>query len=74
MLFGAAFLRHFDGFTKDEEDREAGEGGEREVAGAQLGVVDLLPTAVGQEVVQAHPHLLVELASEQMADPCFWLT
>ena len=53
LLFGAAFLRHFDGFTKDEEDREAGEGGEREVAGAQLGVVDLLPTAVLHKIISS---------------------
>ena len=64
LLFGAALLRHFDGFTKDKEGREAGVGGEGEVAGAQFGVVDLLPTAVSQEVEQAHPHLLVELTSE----------
>ena len=42
-------------------------GAEREVAGAQLGVVDLPPTAVVQEVVQAHSHLPVELAPEQVA-------
>ena len=67
LLLGAALLRHLDGFTQDEEGREAGVGGKGEVARAQLGVVDLLTSAVCQEVEQAHPHLLVEAASEEVA-------
>ena len=42
LLLGAALLRHLDGFTQDEEGREAGVGGKGEVARAQLSVVDLL--------------------------------
>ena len=42
-------------------------GGELEVAGAELGVDDLLSTAVGQEVEDANPQLLVELTPEEMA-------
>ena len=41
-------------------------GAEREVADAQVRVVDLPPTAVVQEVKQAHSHLPVELAPEQV--------
>ena len=67
LLFGAALLSQFDGFTQDEQDREAGLGAEREVADAQLGVVDFPPTAVVQEVEQAHSHIPVELAPEQVA-------
>ena len=41
-------------------------GAEREVADAQVRVVDLPPTALVQEVEQAHSHLPVELAPEQV--------
>ena len=42
-------------------------GAEREVADAQVRVVDLPLTALVQEVEQAHSHLPVELAPEQVA-------
>ena len=60
-------MEHLYSFTENEEDRKAELSCELEVASAQLGVIDLLATAGGEEVCYPGSQLLVVDTLEEVA-------